>query len=131
MVDVINVDGDVADHNAGTLHSTAGELPPAETISQVDGNETETAAVNFTYRLETQTYRLGNEIQGLREFVAQYADALSHAVATLRDTDRMTAEAAGQATALIDDVLATPASSGSSGSSNNVESATRNAFGGR
>lgn len=120
MGDVIDLDGDVAKNNAGSLQLTAGELPSSQTIGQVDGNRTEPATTSYTTRLESASSQLAIGIDSIRRFVASNAEALNHAVTTLRDTDRMTAEAAGQATALIDDVVAGPSSP--------AQSRTKNAF---
>ena len=137
MVDVINVDGDVAKYNASKLNTSAGELPPATAVADVDGNRTEPAASAFTTQLRAQTGLLGSEIEGLRQFIADNAEALTHAVTTLRETDQMTASAADQATALIDDVLSAPPATGVAGGAGNGASgaddpagAARRAFGG-
>jgi hypothetical protein len=127
MGEVINLDGDIAVHNASTLHETAAELPSTTAITRVDGNRTEPAAESFTVRLEGATEALGTSIENLRAFVALNADALANAVKALRDTDRMSADAAVQASALIDD-MATGSTAGSN-STSNVQTQTRNAFG--
>jgi hypothetical protein len=111
MGDVINLDGDVATNNAGKLQQTVGELPDAQAIRQVEGNRTEPAPASYTSRLRTVSSGLGDRVERIRKFVAENADALNNAVNTLRETDRMTADAARQATALIDDVVAGPGGS--------------------
>ncbi|MFG6444367.1 hypothetical protein ACFXP7_03725 [Microbacterium sp. P06] len=132
MGEVINLDGDVAVHNASNLHQTAAELPSTTVISRVHGNRTEPAAEFFTTRLEDASGTLGASIENLRAFVALNADALAHAVQALRDTDRMSADAADQATAMIDDMATSPTGSApQKPSGSDVESQTRNAFGSR
>lgn len=121
MADVINLDGDVAKNNASNLQQTSDDFPSGTAIRQVDGNRTEPAAVSYTDRLGEVSGQIASSIEQIRAFVLSNADALTSAVASLRETDRMTADAAAQATALIDGVADEP-------SGGTAQTRTRNAF---
>ena len=108
MAKVIDLDagGDVAAHNASTLHEVSAELPSSSVIEQVDGNRTEQAPHQFTARLETRSRAIAARVELIRQFVAQNADALSNAVNALRESDQLSSSAASETAALIDDVAA-------------------------
>ncbi|MCR2816343.1 hypothetical protein [Microbacterium jiangjiandongii] len=108
MGHVIDLDagGDIAAHNASTLQQVSAELPPSSAIVQVDGNRTEDAPDHFTARLETRSRAIAQRVETIRKFVAANAEALSNAVTALRESDQMSASAADQTAALIDDVAA-------------------------
>jgi hypothetical protein len=130
MGEVIDLNGDIAEYNVTNLHETAAQLPSATAIAQVDGTPSEKAAF-FTERLESASGRLGESIDNLRTFVSLNAEALSHAVQALRETDRMNADSASQATALIDGMVATAPSASGTGTPSSSKSSTLDAFGAR
>ena len=105
---VIDLDagGEVGAHNASTLHEVSTELPSPAVIAQVDGNRTEEAPDRFTARLEARSQAIAQRVEGIRAFVAANAEALSHAVTALRESDQLSASAADTTHALIDDVVA-------------------------
>lgn len=102
----LDAGGDVGLNNASKLHTASGELPSAAVISQVEGNRGDEAASDFTNRLEWRSEEIAKRVKTIREFVAANAEALSNAVESLRESDRLSATAAEQTTALIDDVAA-------------------------
>lgn len=129
MEDVINLDGDLAAHNILSLQECAAELPPRTTVTTVLGNRDQDAAAELTKRHEQNSRYLAQSIEGLRRTVRSHAAALRQAVQDLTATDEMSADAAAQATSLIDDIAASPApASPFAGSS--VKGRTASAFSG-
>ncbi|MCR2784682.1 MULTISPECIES: hypothetical protein [unclassified Microbacterium] len=108
MAKVIDLDagGEVAAHNASTLQEVSAELPSPSVITQVDGNRTEEAPNRFTARLELRSEAISRRVEAIRAFVAANAEALSNAVTALRESDQLSASAAAQTAAIIDDVAA-------------------------
>ncbi len=108
MGHVIDLDGggDIAAHNASTLHEVSAELPSSSVITQIDGNRTEEAPDLFTERLRARSQAIAQRVEAIRAFVADNAEALSNAVTALRESDQLSASAADQTAAIIDDVAA-------------------------
>lgn len=106
MAKVINLDagGEVAAHHASTLHEVNAELPSPTVITQIDGNRTEEAPNRFTARLELRSEAIAKRVEVIRSFVAANAQALSNAVTALQESDQLSASAAAQTAAIIDEV---------------------------
>lgn len=96
-------------HNSSVLTSSADQLPSAAVIAIVEGNSTEVPAAAFTSHLEQRAQQLGREIEKVRQYVHDNAQALAQAVTTLRERDEMNASDAASALSLID-AAATPPS---------------------
>ncbi len=102
MADVINLDGELARHNATVLHEVSAELPPSSQILLVDGNNTEPAAEGFTRRLTDQLTALSREVQHIQERVAAQAEAVRAAAAALEGADSSAAQVSSQAAQFFD-----------------------------
>ncbi|PVE73809.1 hypothetical protein [Microbacterium testaceum] len=109
----IGYDSDQAQHNVVLLTEVPEEIPAAAVIRQVDGNAAEDTSAEFTRRLEQRARELSSQIDGVRAWVVQNAQILSHAVGALQERDAINATDAQQALSVIDSASQPAPSTGS------------------
>lgn len=102
MADQISYDGDVVQHNVINLNAVPDELPTAANLAIVEGNSTEPAATAFTELVKGRASDLGAQVEAVRAYVRQQADALTKAVAALQETDAISSSVAAQALAVVE-----------------------------
>jgi len=114
MAGAIRIDDGVGDYHVARIRRASDELPDATVIEHVSGNREEDAPEEYTRKLESVAATIASRVQDIRDFALRNADALSQAVALLRERDQMSAVEARSVTALIDDIAGGAARTSSS-----------------
>ncbi|WP_191966668.1 hypothetical protein [Microbacterium testaceum] len=123
MANVIRLDGDLANYNAQLVNSVSDDLPSPAAVSQVDGPSQGAAAAEFIGHLRTRAQELAAEVAAVQEYVRKNAQALTTAVATLRERDELSATEAAQTTSLIETASAPVAGASATGGAAGVRGA--------